>query len=185
MGEDEHKLDSRPVEENRIPARCPRSFRLTAILLLCAGVALGIQTGFRTYKLARYLGPGHQAYSLGSSPEANAWARRIDDEWVTWIAREGGVPGEALARRIMAARRDTLLMGSEYLVLDVKESVIGRGWSYSGGLLGAGLLLFLFPAARSLYYGRTGRCRECGYSLRGLATPRCPECGTPFRAQTD
>jgi uncharacterized RDD family membrane protein YckC len=24
-------------------------------------------------------------------------------------------------------------------------------------------------------------CARCGYSLRGLQTPRCPECGTPFR----
>src|SRR5881227_2425125 len=25
-----------------------------------------------------------------------------------------------------------------------------------------------------------GTCWECGYSLRGLLTPRCPECGRPF-----
>lgn len=25
-----------------------------------------------------------------------------------------------------------------------------------------------------------GICRECGYSLRGLADPRCPECGREF-----
>ncbi len=25
-----------------------------------------------------------------------------------------------------------------------------------------------------------GRCRQCGYNLRGLTEPRCPECGTPF-----
>jgi hypothetical protein len=24
------------------------------------------------------------------------------------------------------------------------------------------------------------RCKECGYFLIGLTTPRCPECGTPF-----
>lgn len=25
-----------------------------------------------------------------------------------------------------------------------------------------------------------GRCKRCGYDLRGLPVPRCPECGTPF-----
>jgi len=27
---------------------------------------------------------------------------------------------------------------------------------------------------------KVGVCWECGYSLRGLETPRCPECGRPF-----
>jgi len=27
---------------------------------------------------------------------------------------------------------------------------------------------------------KPGHCSECGYSLKGLDTPRCPECGTPF-----
>ena len=27
---------------------------------------------------------------------------------------------------------------------------------------------------------KVGACWECGYSLRGLTTPRCPECGRPF-----
>jgi len=27
---------------------------------------------------------------------------------------------------------------------------------------------------------KVGACWECGYSLRGLPTPRCPECGRPF-----
>jgi hypothetical protein len=27
---------------------------------------------------------------------------------------------------------------------------------------------------------KVGACWECGYSLRGLETPRCPECGRPF-----
>lgn len=28
-----------------------------------------------------------------------------------------------------------------------------------------------------------GVCQTCGYSLRGLSTPRCPECGEPFGPQ--
>jgi len=28
---------------------------------------------------------------------------------------------------------------------------------------------------------RLGRCRHCGYWLRGVASPVCPECGTPIR----
>jgi len=33
-------------------------------------------------------------------------------------------------------------------------------------------------AARRRYRVATGCCAACGYSLRGLPTPRCPECGT-------
>ena len=28
--------------------------------------------------------------------------------------------------------------------------------------------------------GEPPRCRECGYILKGLTTPRCPECATPI-----
>lgn len=27
---------------------------------------------------------------------------------------------------------------------------------------------------------KKGKCRSCGYDLRGLSESRCPECGTPF-----
>lgn len=42
---------------------------------------------------------------------------------------------------------------------------------------------FLLCAARLMAVSRRarlGRCRTCGYDLRGLVEPRCPECGTPF-----
>lgn len=39
--------------------------------------------------------------------------------------------------------------------------------------------LFINPFVRSrVEYKPT--CESCGYSLRGLSTPRCPECGAPF-----
>ncbi len=39
------------------------------------------------------------------------------------------------------------------------------------------------PTSDNMPLGRladAGRCRECGYLLRGLTEPRCPECGRPF-----
>jgi hypothetical protein len=35
-------------------------------------------------------------------------------------------------------------------------------------------------ATQTDQHDRIGNCWECGYSLRGLPTPRCPECGRPF-----
>jgi len=46
---------------------------------------------------------------------------------------------------------------------------------------GCSVALFSANATRRSALGwfrvRRGRCRKCGYSLRGLDTPRCPECG--------
>ncbi len=39
------------------------------------------------------------------------------------------------------------------------------------------------PTSDNMPLGRladAGRCRQCGYLLRGLTEPRCPECGRPF-----
>ena len=40
------------------------------------------------------------------------------------------------------------------------------------------LLSLAFSEIRRFYRYKSGRCRECGYSLQGLPRPRCPECGT-------
>jgi hypothetical protein len=43
--------------------------------------------------------------------------------------------------------------------------------------LGTGTVIAWYACRPSL---KKGRCRKCGYDLRGLRAARCPECGLPF-----
>ena len=45
---------------------------------------------------------------------------------------------------------------------------------------GPGVAILFFVRRRQLIEA-SGRCRQCGYDLRGLDSCRCPECGTLFR----
>ena len=60
------------------------------------------------------------------------------------------------------------------------------GWV--SGLIGAlvfggGILVSWHTLLHGFRFGSQGRCRECGYLLKGLPENRCPECGTPFGEQ--
>jgi hypothetical protein len=63
------------------------------------------------------------------------------------------------------------------------ETALGAGLLYPGLFwIPVSLLLSAVVFVRNRYwpdYG-PGRCKRCGYDLRGLPIPRCPECGTPF-----
>ncbi len=57
--------------------------------------------------------------------------------------------------------------------------VLGLYGSAVSGILVAQFLLWRYRSTREAR--RTaGTCPNCGYSLRGLTTPRCPECGEEF-----
>ena len=52
-------------------------------------------------------------------------------------------------------------------------------------VMGAGYVLASFPFTRWIYRNAPQtrppwECRQCGYLLFGLTSPRCPECGTSF-----
>ena len=60
-----------------------------------------------------------------------------------------------------------------------------RDWTFTIacilGVVGSGLLCrYVAQVRHERVLRRTGRCSNCGYSLRGLTIPRCPECGLPF-----
>jgi hypothetical protein len=47
-------------------------------------------------------------------------------------------------------------------------------------VFGPGIAI-LFLVRRQHRLGKSGRCFQCGYDLRGLDSARCPECGMPFK----
>jgi hypothetical protein len=59
--------------------------------------------------------------------------------------------------------------------------VLRHAWIWPTGLLFAWCTPWAIARYKRTIRTRTGRCRRCGYSLRGLTSHRCPECGTTFR----
>jgi hypothetical protein len=56
-----------------------------------------------------------------------------------------------------------------------------RAWFiYTEVPLGLALILTAVAWWRWARWIAPGRCRGCGYDLRGLTSRRCPECGRPF-----
>ena len=87
----------------------------------------------------------------------------------------------------LVARRSALRLAWIFAVIVTMCSLLLE--LLVAGLSASELLVLLGGApltplgAWILYRNRkeiAGRCRSCGYNLRGLSEPRCPECGTPF-----
>jgi hypothetical protein len=50
-------------------------------------------------------------------------------------------------------------------------------------LLSLPLVSRIYRHRRANRWHREGRCRKCGYDLRGLTSDRCPECGEPVHRE--
>jgi len=50
-------------------------------------------------------------------------------------------------------------------------------------LVAAGATVMILTEGISVVAYGPGHCRECGYNLTGLTSPRCPECGAANEAQ--
>src|SRR5215470_9371729 len=110
------------------------------------------------------------------------------DDWISlfwggWTAEDGAVDIAVGPEGLAIAQ--CIAPGSPYGGYVTAQLLVPHWILLSGGLLASLIALVLMTgcaeivraARRHAAIRRRGRCRQCGYLLRGLAERRCPECG--------
>lgn len=94
----------------------------------------------------------------------------------SWISRTAYMDGAFTVEsglRVQTRAREVILPTSPSLPGMVANAIFN---GTALGLLGLALLQ-TWRAVRARLRGGKGRCKRCGYDLRGCASAQCPECG--------
>ncbi len=160
-----------------------------AVFLILVAIGFSVSTQCKIIRYEEGIDEAWEAFSatesfrLDSSEVKDALSR-IDQDWLGWLAKNGGFSCYCFVVILQDAKYE--MHTSPYLCPALgprllKDEIIGNGWNYSAGALLSAIILLIVPRCCWFYYRRNRRlCTRCGYNIQHLVEKRCPECGKSF-----
>lgn len=153
---------------------------LAYVLIVIGLGAIGF-TQLRVHKFNQQIDTLYEKYRTLRYTVDPQRLNKDEVEWLNWIRDQGGFHCQWFSRTVLSYQTRTRVEISETIFKpDMESEIRGNGYWIGALFLAVGLIHQLHRLARTWWWVRAGRCRNCGYILVGQ-TIRCPECGCPIQ----